>query len=305
MEREAEGQARPTFARLSVREAATRLTRVLAEAGIDSAAKDARLLVAAALDVGSADLVRDPERLIGAREAERLEAFALRRGAREPVSRILGARGFYGREFLVTPATLDPRPCTETLIEAVLELADAEQWRQRPIRILDVGTGTGAILLTLLAELPLATGLGTDISRGALETAQKNALALGVADRARFETRRSLEGVEGRFDLLVSNPPYIPTADIAGLDPEVRSFDPAAALDGGADGLDVYRELSASLDRIVPEGWAVLEVGAGQSDAVAALLAGIGGRAAASSVKRWADLGHHERCVAVRTHRYP
>lgn len=301
MAREAEAAA-ASLAGLSAREAATAVTRALESAGIEGAARDARLLLLEALAVSAADLLRQPERRLSDREALKLAAFAQRRIAREPVSRILGTRGFYGRTFRITPATLDPRPCTETIVDAALEVVDAEGWRTKPIRILDVGTGSGALLVTLLAELPLATGVGTDISDAALAVARENAERLGVAPRAAFLNRRTLDGIEGTFRLLVSNPPYIPSGDIAGLDPEVRSFDPVTALDGGQDGLDLYRALAAGLLRCVPAGWALVEVGAGQAGAVAAMLRRAGGEGADLPSKTWKDLGQHVRCVAVRTH---
>ncbi|HYD14918.1 MAG TPA: peptide chain release factor N(5)-glutamine methyltransferase [Hyphomicrobium sp.] len=288
------------LAGLETREAIALVMRELAAAGIDGPGRDARLLLLGALNITGTDLLRAPERRLSEDEAERLGGFIRRRIAREPVSRILGERGFYGRTFRVTPATLDPRPCTETVVEAALEIAEREGWRERPIRILDVGTGSGALLVTLLAELPLATGVGTDISDAALEAARENAERLGVGARAVFLNRRSLDGVEGPFDMLVSNPPYIPSGDIAGLEPEVREFDPAGALDGGADGLDIYRELAAGLPHLVPAGWALLEVGAGQAKDVESAFRAAGG-AAVAQVRTWMDLGQHERCVAVQT----
>ncbi|WP_244534641.1 peptide chain release factor N(5)-glutamine methyltransferase [Hyphomicrobium sp. CS1GBMeth3] len=290
------------LAGVSVRDAMAAVARSLEASGIDGAVRDARLLVLEALGIAATDLLRDPERRLSVDEAARLAAFARRRGAHEPVSRIVGTRGFYGRTFKITPATLDPRPCTETVVEAALEIADREGWRETPIRILDVGTGTGALLLTLLAELPKATGVGTDISEAALAVARENASMLGVAGRATFLTRRTLDGIEGTFHLLVSNPPYIPTREIAALDLEVREYDPFTALDGGADGLDIYRALAHGLQSAVPEGWAVFEVGAGQAKAVAQMLRSAAGAAAPPEIKIWKDLGHHERCVAVRTH---
>jgi len=287
---------------LTAREAMAAVARMLDAAGLEGALRDARLLLLEALSMSAVDLLRDPERRLTADEAARLSGFALRRLAREPVSRILGTRGFYGRTFHITPATLDPRPCTETLIEAVLDLADVEGWRDRPIRIVDIGTGSGALLVTLLAELPLATGVGTDISDDALAAARGNAERLGVTERATFLNRRTLDGLDGSFHFLVSNPPYIPTADIASLEPEVRDFDPSAALDGGADGLDLYRELAAGVRRIVPAGWALLEVGAGQADDVTGLLgAALSNSGGPPETRLWTDLGQHTRCVAVRT----
>lgn len=289
------------YAGLVLREAIARLGRVLAEAGIEDPARDARYLVLGALGLSGMDLLRAPERRLGDDEGRRISAIAQRRVAREPVSRILGERGFFGRTFAVTPATLDPRPCTETVIEAVLEIAQAEGWREAPLRILDIGTGTGALLLTLLAELPGAHGVGTDISDGALATAKANAVRLGLADRVEFLNRNGLDGVDGRFDVLVSNPPYIPSGDIAGLDPEVRDFDPRAALDGGADGLVFYRAFATGAKRVVPNGWVFVEVGAGQAEDVARLFSAGGG----TEVRLWRDLGGHTRCVAMKTQNYP
>ena len=295
------GAAPTSYEGLQVREAMARLTRGLSEAGIDGAARDARLLLLGALGMTGTDLLREPERCVGAQEAAKLADFAARREAHEPVSRILGERGFFGRDFMVTPATLDPRPCTETVIEAALEIAAREGWRERPIRILDIGTGSGALLVTLLAELPLATGVGTDISEPALAAARANAERLGVAGRAEFLARRTLDGVAGPFDLLVSNPPYIPSRDIETLDPEVRLFDPRAALDGGADGLDFYRAFALEADRVVPRGWIVLEVGAGQAEDVSRLFRTEGPPGIPREIKVWQDLGQHTRCVAVKT----
>jgi release factor glutamine methyltransferase len=291
-----------SLAGLDRRVAISLLACELAAGGIEGPGRDARLLLLAALGISGVDLLREPERRLDEAEARRLAEFASRRMAREPVSRILGERGFYGRMFRVTPATLDPRPCTETVIEAALSIADGEGWRARPIRILDVGTGSGILLVTLLAELPLATGVGTDISDVALDAARDNAERLGVGTRACFVNRRSLDGIDGPFDLLVSNPPYIPSGDIAELDPEVRDFDPAGALDGGADGLDVYRELAAGLPHLVPRGWTFLEVGAGQAKDVERLFQTACG-AAVVQIRTWTDLGQHERCVAVQTQR--
>jgi release factor glutamine methyltransferase len=292
----------PSFAGLPARAAQTLLGRCLEAAGIDGGMRDARLLLLDALGISAEDLVRAPERRLTDAEARRLSDVARRRLAREPVSRILGTRGFYGRTFRITPATLDPRPCSETLIEAALELADGEGWRETPIRILDVGTGSGALLVTLLAELPLATGVGTDISDGALAMARENAERLGVASRATFLNRRTLDGVDERFHLMVSNPPYIPTGDIASLGPEVRDFDPPSALDGGADGLDFYRALGEGFGAVVlPAGWMLVEVGAGQAAHVEAIFRRSAGAAAPSDIRSWTDLGQHTRCVAVRT----
>lgn len=298
------GPPRAVFEGLSAREALAALRRLLAEAGIEGAARDARLLLAAALATDAAGLLREPDRRLGAEEGTRLSDLARRRAAHEPVSRILGERGFYGRSFAISPATLDPRPCTETVVEAALEVAALEGWRGKPLRILDIGTGSGALLITLLAELPEATGIGTDVSDGALAAARANAERLGVAPRATFLKRRTFDGVDGVFDLVVSNPPYIPTGDIEALEPDVRDYDPRGALDGGADGLDIYWEIAAGFaERVTPGGWVLLEVGAGQAEAVERIFRQSAGSACLKRVRMWQDLGQHTRCVAVQTHR--
>lgn len=270
-------------------------TRRLRAAGIESAARDSRLLVAAALGIDAARLLGGPEMPVEAFARKRLESFVLRRIAREPVSRILGSRGFYGREFEISPATLDPRPDSETLVDAALELIERNA-ENSACRILDVGTGSGCLLVTLLAELPNATGIGTDIDPQALQMAERNARRHGVAARASWELARSLNGISGPVDLLVSNPPYVPTGEIEGLDPEVRQYDPRAALNGGADGLQIYRELAEELARVVPNGWAIFEVGAGQAETVQALLTGNVGRPA--EIRTFRDLNGVDRCVA-------
>jgi release factor glutamine methyltransferase len=275
--------------------------RSLAAAGVEDAGRDARLLVAAAAGVDTAHIIARPERTLSADEHDRLQAMLARRSAREPVSRILGVREFYGRPFALSPATLDPRPDSETLIGTALDIAAREGWRERPIRILDIGTGSGCLLLTLLAELPLATGVGTDIAAAALEVAALNASSLGLAARVAFAPADVLDGIEGPFDLVVSNPPYIPSGDIAGLSAEVRRYDPRGALDGGEDGLDFYRRIIAGLPR-VRAGCVVFEVGAGQADDVALLLEQAFVKTRQAQLSRHADLGGHTRCVAFRLH---
>ena len=282
-----------------LRDAVRTAQRALAEAGVEDAGREARLLVVAAAGVNTAQIIAHPEQQLRVDTQAKLQAMLARRCAREPLSRILGEREFYGRRFVLSPATLDPRPDSETLIEAALRIAVREGWRERRIRILDIGTGTGCLLLTLLAELPLATGLGTDISAAALQTAVMNAASLDVAARTTFALADMLDGVDDPFDLIVSNPPYIESADIAALSPEVRKYDPHAALDGGPDGLDFYRRIAAGLERVL-HGWAILEVGAGQADAVALLLQQAFVKTRRAEVTRHSDLGGHTRCVAVR-----
>ena len=279
-----------------VREIAVELSR----AGIDTGRLDARLLVEAATGCSQERLVLEPAMPLSETQAARLCEMVRRRLEREPVARILGERYFYGRRFLVTPATLDPRPDTEALIALALRIADEEGWRYRAIEILDIGTGTGCILLTLLSELGMARGVGTDVSPAALEVAHQNAGLLGVNERVRWQLARSLDVVTGPIDLVVSNPPYIASSEIAGLDPDVRQYDPLLALDGGADGLDIYREIvSGSARPIFSSGtWFVVEIGAGQSAAVVDLIELHCGSDVARGHLTGVDLGGHTRCVA-------
>lgn len=275
------------------------VARVLEEVGIETAWLDARLLVAAATGLDSTDIVARPEALVAAEARQRLAGLVARRCQREPVSRILGEREFYGRAFTVTQATLDPRPDSETIIEEALAIVDEQGWRERPLRILDIGTGTGCLLVTLLAELPHAVGSGTDVSDAALAVATANAERHGVKERAMFACHDALDGVAGTFDLVVCNPPYIASADVADLEPEVRAHDPLGALDGGVDGLDIYRRIIPALPKVLPSGWVLLEVGAGQADSVASLLRAAVAEGQRSAVRLRQDLGGHNRCVAM------
>lgn len=278
-----------------------RATAELRGAGIEAAGNDARRLLGAALGLSGAELLARPERVLSAQERARLDRHVARRRDREPVSRILGERDFYGRSFAISPATLDPRPDSETLIEGALEIVAGEGWRTRPLRLLDVGTGSGCLLLTLLAELPLAVGVGTDIGAPTLDVARANACRLGVADRATWLVRDALEDVDGPFDMLISNPPYVRSSDIAGLAPEVRCFDPLAALDGGDDGLRFFRRLSLKATQVVPDGWIVLEVGHDQANCVAAILESSIPGLPPGAVATRRDVTGVRRCVAART----
>ena len=280
--------------------------RVLREAGIESPVVDARLLVCHALGIDRLNFLRDPHCLIGDSNLA-LEAAVSRRLAREPVSRIVGERAFFGRIFRVSPATLDPRPDSETLVVAALELAERGNAvrKGQALHMLDLGTGTGCILLTLLAELPAATGVGVDISPEALVVAQENAARLGVADRAKFVVGNWGTELTGPFDLIVSNPPYIRHGDLTGLAPEVIAYDPVLALDGGPEGLDAYGDILTSLPPLAADGAVLFEVGSGQADAVSALLAaklsvGQFGNSGGIS-RRWKDLAGTERVVGVAT----
>ncbi len=237
---------------------------------------------------------RAARRKLTAEEISIIAALASRRLAHEPVARIVGRKEFWGLELRVTPATLVPRPDTETVVETALA---AISDRSCPLLIADFGTGTGALLLALLSEFQNAIGIGTDISWPALSTARHNAFHLGVASRAYFVASDYGAALRGPFDLVVSNPPYIASDEIAGLDPEVRDYDPRLALDGGTSGLDGYRAVIADAQRILaPGGILVVELGAGQADSVAALM-DEGGIAAEAPR---ADLSGHFRALLGR-----
>lgn len=259
-------------------EAARRaLTARFRTMNIESPDLDARLLAGAVLSLDLTGLVTQAARQLTADEADRLNASAQRRIAGEPVARILGAKEFWGLPLEVSAATLSPRPDTETVIEAALEHLRADGLTRAPLRIADLGTGTGAILLALLTELPEATGVGTDISTAALETARQNAASLGLDARADFIVSDYARDLSGPFDLIVSNPPYIRSAEIAALAIEVRGHDPHLALDGGPDGLDAYRRIAPqAAQRLTPGGLLVLEIGQGQEGDVAALMTAAG-----------------------------
>lgn len=287
----------------TLRDAVRYLALTFREAELETPELDARRLVLDTLLLDATALLREPERPLRPDEQERISLTQARRLAREPVSRILGKRAFHGLDLEIAPATLDPRPDTETLVDGALQLiAEGRVPGGSAPRILDIGTGSGAILVALLRELPNATGVGTDISEAALEVAELNAARHGLTGRAMFERRSWLDGVTGPFDLVVSNPPYIPTSELAGLEPEVAHFDPPGALDGGPDGLVAYRAIAMELKRIMtPGGWVAVEVGAGQSKDVAALLTarlGGGSNDASNRTRTWYDLAGIPRCVA-------
>lgn len=246
--------------------AVLRLAEALQSAGIEEPSREARLLLCAALDVPMARLVAYPETPLG-EHAARLGLWAARRLRREPLSRIRGSREFYGRNFVTSAAVLDPRPETEILVETALQRLK-EAGLAAP-RILDLGTGSGAIIISLLIEKPEAKGIAVDLSVEALRVAVRNAASLGVADRLTPFEGDLFSPVSGMFDLIISNPPYIPSADLSGLEPEVRDFDPALALDGGADGLSFYRRIIAEAPRHLVEGGLLgLELGIHQARAV-------------------------------------
>ena len=244
--------------------------------GLDSPELDARILVGHALGLDHAALAAAGARIVVPAAAAEIAALAQRRLAREPVARILGSKEFWSLQLRVDAATLVPRPETETVVDAALAAIDVGDPRSRVLRIADLGTGSGALLLALLAELPNAFGVGTDTSLRALLVARDNAQRLG-SRRAAFLACDMAAALGEPFDLIVSNPPYIASRDIASLGPEVRDFDPRAALDGGPDGLDCYRAIAAATPALLTLGGVVVvELGAGQAQAVAALFLAAG-----------------------------
>jgi release factor glutamine methyltransferase len=270
------------------------LRRTLSEAGFETAAVDARLLLLSVLHVPATELITNPDVLLTTDEADRLEAVTRRRLAHEPVARIIGEREFWGLPFVLSPETLVPRPDTESVVETALDLLPD---RQAPLLMADFGTGSGCLLVALLHELPQATGLGLDLSLGALKTARRNAWANGVGRRSFFALSHWADAIAGRFDLIVSNPPYIASAIIPTLDQEVREHDPILALDGGPDGLEPYRILLGGAKRLlVPGGLLAVEIGYDQAEDLRSLAAAHG----LEILKVAHDLSNNPRCVAVR-----
>ncbi|MGB7077481.1 MAG: peptide chain release factor N(5)-glutamine methyltransferase, partial [Xanthobacteraceae bacterium] len=233
--------------------------------GIDAPELDARILIGRALDLDHAELAAAEARRLTSSEQAAIAALARRRLAGEPIARIVGAKEFWSLTLTIGAETLVPRPETETVVEAVLAALDGDKARSRPLRIADLGTGSGALLLALLSELPNAFGVGTDVSVGALEVARANAHRLGLS-RAAFVACDMAAALGRVYDIVVSNPPYVVSGEIADLPAEVRLFDPPRALDGGADGLDFYRAIAVAAPALLaPGGLVAVELGAGQS----------------------------------------
>ena len=266
---------------------------LLKHAGIEAPRGEARLLLAHVLGTDAGRLIVEPERPVPS--AGEFMDLVRQRARRIPMAQILGRREFWGLDFRVTRDTLDPRPDSETLVETALAVlrgstADAPY-------ILDLGTGTGCLLLSVLSEVPEARGLGVDISCAALSVARENADALGLAHRAGFIAADWGCGLNAAFDLVLANPPYVRRCEIAELQPEVSLFEPRQALDGGADGLACYRQLGQSLcDVLTADGTAVLEIGAGQAGDVVEIL----GAAGLRHTETARDLAGHERCVVFQ-----
>ena len=275
--------------------ALARLARFLEASGVEEARAEARLLLFDASGLTHAEFLLSPEAPLGEEAASRLAEHAARRAAREPVSRILATRGFWTLDLVVHPDVLDPRPDTESV--AALGLALVASRRDEALRLLDLGSGSGALLCALLAELPNAFGVAVDLSPHALLATRENLARCGFSKRAAILRGRWGGALVGGFDVVVSNPPYVKSDEIDELAAEVRLHDPRLALDGGADGLACIREIAADLPRLLaPGGVAVLEVGLGQARESAALLAAAG----LETVGTRRDAGGRDRAVAAR-----
>ena len=265
--------------------------RRLEAAEIEGPVIDARLMLEVAANATRADIVTDPYRVLTPDQIQTLDSFLTRRAAREPVSHILGRKGFWTIELKVTPDVLTPRPDTEVIVDYVLKTLTPDL----PLHMLDLGVGSGAILLAILSERVMATGLGVDISTAALEVARENAALMGLSERAHFLHADWAQGQpDGHYELVVSNPPYIATGVIATLEPEVREHEPHLALDGGKDGLDAYRKLAGEIMRVLkPGGLFAIEIGYDQSRPVEALMR----HAGAKGVRTLKDLANRNRVV--------
>lgn len=277
----------------SLGDALRALARCLTDAGIEGAPLDARVLAAHAAGESAAGLIAHAHRPLEPGEGERMAGLLARRLAREPVAQIVGRREFWSLPFRVTRDVLTPRPDSEAVIEAA-----CARWPDRatPLSILDLGTGSGCLLLALLHEYPAARGHGRDISEAALAIARENAHLLGIHERATFSRGHWTDGVAGPVNLIVANPPYIETSACDGLDPEVAAWEPRGALDGGPDGLDAYRAIVPMLPSLLaPDGLALFEIGQGQGDR----LAGLARASGLTVVLRHADLAGIERVIGL------
>jgi len=278
-----------------------RLDRLMADArtrlrvaGLDTPDLDARLLVEWATGKTRLDLISEPEQLVDSAAIETLSDALDRREKGEPVHRIMGVREFFGLPFRLSAATLEPRPDTEVLVELVIPALETLAGKNSVLELLDMGTGTGAIVISLLHRFEHAHGIGLDMAEGALAMARINAVANGVSDRFAALKSDWFQNVSGLFHLIVSNPPYIPHEDIAELSREVREHDPLAALDGGADGLNFYRTLAQkAADHLYKDGMVAVEIGAGQFQDVEALFESAGFSLAGDA----SDLGGHRRAM--------
>ena len=278
----------------------------LHRAGIETAALDARLIVQHVMRLTHEAIIASPQRSLGPRQRTSIDRLVMRREAREPVSRIIGEREFYGRRFHLGQHTLDPRPATETLVETALAIVRMQEAEGCGVLIADIGTGSGAIAISLLAELSGARAMASDISRSALNTARKNSLRHKVADRMEFVHSSWFRNIAGIFDLIVSNPPYLRTGEIEFLAPEVLRYDPIRALNGGPDGLDPYREIARGVRRHLRIGGHVcLEIGESQERAVSEIMAGGGLKPTCKIAPVTPDLGGISRVLTFMNDEAP
>lgn len=273
------------------RQAVATATTRLEAAGVQAADQDARILLAHCLNLQVAEMLFEWDKALSEEENSAFEALVSLRERRKPVSQILGRRAFWTHEFKVTSDVLDPRPETEQIIETALSLGPFS-------RILDLGTGSGCILISLLAERPSVVGIGTDISDAALKVAQENAETIGVSSRAQFLRSDWFETVTGQFDLIVSNPPYIASSEMPNLASEVHDWEPHLALSPGGDGLGAYRQIAKKLGSFLsPGGHAILETGVLQVDAVTQIFA----KSGFESISAYSDLTGRPRGICIQT----
>lgn len=273
-------------------EAYTRTEQSLRAFGVGMSALEARYILCEAAEISHSSLLTHGDEPLNAAAEARLAAMLTRRLNHEPLARVLGHAEFWGMDLRVNPHVLDPRGDSETLIRAAMELLGSR--KEQHLKILDLGTGSGALLCALLRECPAAFGVGADLSEQAARTARLNAARVGVNNRAAFMVGHWAEALSGPFDIVISNPPYIRAADIAGLDPSVRDYDPHLALDGGPDGLQPYRDISAALVRLLaPEGWAVFESGYDQAEDIRTIMA----QAGLKNLRIFHDYAGHDRAV--------
>ena len=283
---------------LTYGEAVLRGVKILTGAGIEQPHRDARLLLAHVMGATQTGMVINDDHCLPATHLVRFVDLCRRRCRHEPVSRIVGQRAFWNAEFTITDATLDPRPDTELLVETALEIVRQEGWDDHAINILDLGTGSGCIALALLLELPQAHAIAVDRSERAIAVARGNAELIGVLDRCTFLVADWSSALSLNCELVVSNPPYIPSNDLNTLMPDVRLYDPAPSLDGGLDGLSAYRHICAGIAQVQQSGWVVFEIAPDASQDVVQLLLKAGyGTSIPPSIHR--DLAGWVRCVAA------
>ena len=286
---------------LKISDIITHFTSELTKAGIANAHNETRQMIVDAIAIRREDFILNPQMILTRSQIIRLESWLKRRLSGEPLARIRGGQEFYGRKFMLSSATLEPRPDSETLIDAALQVIDTQRGPANSWRILDVGTGTGCLVLTLLAERCNTTAIGVDICNQALVIAQQNATSLGIEDRVTWLQSNYLDQVTGEFDLLISNPPYIKSADICSLQTEVVGHDPHLALEGGLDGLDAYRYVKTDLFRVLPKGFAIFETACNDCNRVISILNAGTNHNWLSVLGTRQDLAGCERCIILET----